>query len=150
MSPLQYKTEQSAIVIERLQKASLTLMALPRTGARLGIKVNDYGYVREIAEAHALDGWRAAVKDHGMRIPDPMAKEVDEMDDAFKWLSFIEGQHNRRIVAVRSITNYTTGRVIYSWRRIGDMFGASKFSCEEWYWKGIKDIVIGINKNGGM
>ena len=140
----------SDFVIHRLQDAGMTMMALPSQGARLAIKVCDYGYVREAAKAHPLHAGKRTTGNvsMAMRLPDPDARAIGRMDEAFTWLAMIENMVTRKIVAVRSLTNPATGREVYSWVQVGKMIGASDKPCKLWYGKGINIIVTELQQKG--
>lgn len=84
-------------VIQRLEEAGATLLALPGTGWSTRLKRSSIDIVRTALDAY---GWETA----RIRPAVPPADKIDRMDDALGWISLIpEDQYVlRRIVGARN------------------------------------------------
>jgi hypothetical protein len=140
-------------VIARLTEATSTVLAMPGGMPRLGVKVCDYGYSTEF---FSLDGEAADDKPSARLLggvgkpPAPSAASITRADETLKWLSLIPQEKFvlRRIVALRSIVKWTTGKPTYTWRKIGDAVGADHKAIQRWHAQGIKIIVDALNNKG--
>lgn len=120
----------AAYVIERLEEAGATLMALPSNAPQLGQRVQTYGYVAELIKG-ALPT-RAAL----MSVPD--AASITRMDEAFGWLAMIPNQAHRRMVAARSLTKPGSGLPVFSWAKLGAAMKADPRAVQAWHGKAVE------------
>ena len=78
----------------------------------------------------------------------PPGRAIDAMDATYAWLALIP-QHRfvlRRIVAARSLIHPTTGKHVYTWRRLGDVIHADYRAVKRWHRQGIAIIVAALGK----
>jgi Domain of unknown function (DUF6362) len=129
-------------IIARLEEASRTMMAMPSNADRLGIKVADYGYVREPVEAAAAD--KGEIRRIKPSTPD--AASITRMDEAFAWLAFISNPVVRRVVSLRCLVHPVTDRHTHGWRKIGRTVAADPRACSRWFAEGIDTIASALNR----
>ena len=124
-----------------LQDAGRVLRALAVAGVwPAGLRSAWPEIVREPGEAYGWDGTRA-------RPARPGPAEIAAMDQALGWLALIPDERRvlRRIVAARSLTHASTGRPLYSWRRIAGLVGASHVAVARWHAQGLGIIAQALN-----
>jgi len=132
-------------VVARLEAAGATLLAMRlRAAGPAGVRSSMPEPVREACESY---GWvpepiRAAIPD---------AEAITAMDEAFGWLALIPPHRRvlRRIVAARSLVHPLSGRHCMTWRRVGDVVGASHTAVRVWHAQGIACIVLGLGGGHG-
>ena len=107
-------TIDAAYVVERLEEAGRTLMALPSNAPQLGQRV---------------------------RLRRPDAATIARMKEAHGWLLLIGNQSIRKIVGMRSIVTYATGDPAYSWVQIGRIANADYRTVQGWYAEALETIV---------
>ena len=131
------------LVIDRLDRAGATLLALPHTGHSTRMSQSKLPIVRDFAD---LVG--AEQDDELVLTPTP--RMISEMEQALGWITLIPAERTvlRRIVGARSLCRPTTMRPLYGWRRIAMMVGASHEAVRQWHAQGIDLIVSGLNRPG--
>lgn len=131
------------LVLERLDRAGATLLALPHTGHSTRMSQSKLPIVREYAD---LVG--AEPDDEPVLAPTP--RMISEMEQALEWIALIpiERVVLRRIVGARSLCRPATMRPLYGWRRIGTMVGASHEAVRQWHAQGIDLIVSALQSPG--
>lgn len=122
-------------IVDRLEEAGATVLALPSRGYSTGLRQTQLDVVHTALEAY---GWEAAK----LRPPTPSASAVTRMDEAFGWLLFIpEKQHIlRRIAGARALVHPLTRRHLYPWRRLGSLLGADHKSVQRWHGQAVRMI----------
>ncbi len=132
----------AAEIIRRLEEAGMTLMALPQTGYRPGIRSSALDIVRSAAESY---GWAPG----RMRPPVPSAARISRMDEALNWFGLIPQDRFvlRRIVSLRAMVDPITERHVFSWRCIGVMIGADHKAAQRWHANGIDLIVRALRQD---
>lgn len=128
--------ELSRTVVARLEAAGRTLLALPMSGHRLGVRSGGLEFMREAIEAY---GWSGVT----VRPAAPSAKAITQMDEALSWLSLIPGDQLvvRRVVGCRALVHPVTGRHLHSWRALGAVLGVNHHQARRWHERGIHAIV---------
>jgi hypothetical protein len=78
----------------------------------------------------------------------PSAFDISLMDFVHRWLSYIPDEKMllRRIVAHRMLWNPDRGQSVWSYRRLGDRFGASHQAIRRWDEVGVGLIFRSLNK----
>lgn len=129
------------IVIARLEEAGATLLALPDRGFALGVRTFWPDVVADAREAYGY----AAVS---LRPAAPSPRDITAMDEALGWLSLIPDSRRtlRRVVGARSLVSPVTGRMLFSWRRIGALVGADHRAVQQWHGKGVALIVEALRR----
>ena len=123
-------------VMNRLEEAGQTLLALPNTGPSTRLVQSGLEWIRDASEQFAAH--RARLKP---AIPD--AARITRMDQALAWIPLIPADKFvlRRVVGARSLVNPMTGRYLYTWRRIALGVGADHKAVQRWHAQGI-DIIV--------
>lgn len=126
-------------VVERLEEAGATMLAMPSRGYKTGLRMSRFDVVNIAIEAY---GWE---KTH-VRPASPSAEAVTRMDQAFAWLLIIPEKKYvmRRIVGARALVHPLTGRYLYSWRKLGEALGADHKAIQRWHAQGVELIVGGL------
>ncbi len=62
------------------------------------------------------------------------------MDECLPWLSLLENDTTRRIVAMRSVVHRISLKPLFSWKRISESVGCNERAAKLWFEKGIKSI----------
>lgn len=126
-------------VIERLEEAGATMLAMPSRGYKTGLRMSRFDVVNIAIEAY---GWE---KTH-VRPASPSAEAVTRMDQAFAWLLIIPEKKYvmRRIVGARALVHPLTGRYLYSWRKLGEILGTDHKAIQRWHAQGVELIVGGL------
>ncbi len=126
----------SSALIEALEDAGATLLALPHSGHSTRMRQMRFDIVHTALEAY---GWAA----ERVRAPMPNAAAITAMDAAFALLSLIPEQKfvMRRIVGARALVHPLTRRHLYPWRRLSGVLGADHKSIQRWHGDGIQLIV---------
>jgi hypothetical protein len=129
----------AAEIIERLECAGATLLAMPGRGYSTGMRQMRFDIVHSALEAY---GWDGAV----LRAPFPTAAAITAMDEAFGWLTLIpEGSYVlRRIVGARALVHPLTQRHLYSWRRLAAALGTDHKAVKRWHDAGVKAIMTAL------
>jgi hypothetical protein len=125
-------TIDAAYVVERLEEAGRTLMALPSNAPRLGQRVQTYGYNAPVLKGELPDARK--------RLPRPDAAAISRMDEAYGWLAWIGNASVRRVVSMRSLIGPETGKAVHSWAKVGRAVGASYRAVQGWHAKGLETI----------
>ncbi len=131
------------MVLDRLDRAGATLIALPHTGYSTRLSQSSLPIVRDFAD---LVG--AMPDRRRMMVPTP--RMVSEMEEALGWVQLIPADKAvlRRIVGSRSLCRPATMRPLYSWRAIAGMVGASHEAVRAWHAQGVDLIVAALNRTG--
>ncbi len=126
-------------IVERLEEAGATMLALPARGYATGLRQTRLDVVHTALEAY---GWEGAK----LRPPAPASPAVTRMDEAFGWLLFIPDKQYifRRIAGARALVHPLTGRHLYPWRRLGGLLGADHKSVQRWHGQAIRLIEAGL------
>jgi hypothetical protein len=128
-------------IIERLEEAGATMLALPARGYSTGLRQTRLDVVHTALDAY---GWEGT----SLRPPAPTSGAVTRMDEAFCWLQFIPDKQYvlRRIAGARALVHPLTGRHLYPWRKLGALLGADHKSVQRWHGQAIGMIVAGLAK----
>lgn len=126
----------SIFVINRLEEAGRTLLALPNTGPSTQLVQSGLEWVRDASEQFAPHRAR-------LRPAIPDAACISRMDQALAWIPLIPADKYvlRRVVGARSLVNPMTGRHLYTWRRVALGIGADHKAVQRWHRQGI-DIIV--------
>jgi hypothetical protein len=129
-------------VINRLEEAGATLLALPGTGWSTRLRSSSIEIVRTALEAY---GWQTT----RVRPAVPPAEQIDRMDEALGWIPLIPHDRYvlRRIVGARSLIHPVTNRHLYPWRRLGSALGADHKAVQRWHAQGITMIVEALRQS---
>ena len=144
MSKTKAPTANGAIdaetVIQRLEDAGRTLMALPAGGYSTKLRTFTLDIVRSAMEGYGWDEARA-------RPAVPSASSITQMDIALTWVGLIPQDRYvlRRVVGARSMVNPLNDRHIFPWRRLGAVLGADHKAVQRWHAQGIDLIVAALN-----
>ena len=128
-------------VIDRLEEAGATLLALPGSGWSTRLRTSSLEIVRTAIESY---GWST----NRIRPPLPSPARITRMDETMGWISLIPVERYvlRRIVGARSLVHPITGRHLFPWRRIAVTIGAHHKAVQRWHAQGIESIVTQLNK----
>lgn len=126
-------------VVERLEEAGATMLAMPSRGYKTGLRMSRFDVVNVAIESY---GWEKT----RIRPATPSAGAVTKMDQAFAWLLIIPEKKYvmRRIVGARALVHPLTGRYLYSWRRLGETLGTDHKAVQRWHAQGVELIVEGL------
>ena len=126
----------SATLIQRLEEAGRTLLALPHTGPSTRLVQSGLEWVRDAADAGARDRTK-------LRPAIPDSACISRMDQALGWIPLIPGDKYvlRRVVGARSLVNPLTDRHLFTWRRLGTALGADHKAVQRWHAQGI-DLIL--------
>src|SRR5580693_2393359 len=129
------------LVIQRLEEAGSTLLALPGSGWSTRLRSSSLEIVRVAAESY---GWSA----NSIRPPIPSASRITRMDETLGWIALIPLDRYvlRRIVGARSLVHPITERHLFPWRRIATAIGADHKAVQRWHAQGIGLIVARLNE----
>lgn len=124
----------------RLEEAGATLLSLPSSGARTGLRTSAWPAVHAEVEAYGWSGTR-------LKPAVPSAQAISRMDEALGWIRLIPQENYvlRRILGARALVSPLTGRHLFSWRRLGGLLGADGRAIQRWHAKGITMIVATLN-----
>jgi hypothetical protein len=127
---------EAEALIQLLEEAGATLLALPQTGYSTGLRSSALPVVREAGEAY---GWDAPP----LRAPVPTAARISRMDSTFAKILLIPEDRLllRRVVGCRALVHPLTGRHLYSWRRLAQMLDTDHKSVQRWHRDGI-DLIL--------
>lgn len=130
----------AATVIQRLEEAGRTLLALPSTGFSTRLRTFQLEVVRNAMEQADWVGGR-------IRPLAPQAGQISRMDVALGWMALIPQDRYvlRRIVGARSLVNPLTDRHLFPWRRLGTVLGADHKAVQRWHAQGVDMIVNALN-----
>jgi hypothetical protein len=130
----------ASAVIDRLEEAGATLLALPGSGWSTRLRTSSLEIVRTAIESY---GWST----NRIRPPLPSPARITRMDETMGWISLIPGERYvlRRIVGARSLVHPITGRHLFPWR-IAGAIGADHKAVQRWHAQGIDLIVTQLNK----
>lgn len=131
-------------MIDRLDRAGATLLALPHTGHSTRMSQSKLPIVHDLDDKR---GWIFGADDLVLA---PSPKAVSEMEQALSWIQLIPAERTvlRRIVGARCLCKPATMRPLYGWRRIAEMVGASHEAVRQWHAQAIDLIVAGLNRPG--
>lgn len=126
-------------IVERLEEAGATLLALPASGYSTHMRQMRFDIVHTALEAY---GWEAPA----LRPATPPAAAITAMDEAFGWLAFIPEQNFvlRRIVGARALVHPLTRRHLFPWRRLAATLGADHKSVQRWHANGVAMILTSL------
>lgn len=126
-------------VVERLEAAGATALAMPARGYSTGMRQMRFDVVHTALEAY---GWEHAAA----RPPVPDAADITRMDEAFGWLALIPESRFvlRRILGARALVHPITGRHLFAWRRLAAMLGADHKSVQRWHGQAVALVVTGL------
>lgn len=126
-------------VVQRLEEAGRTLLALPNGGPSTRLVQSGLEWVRDAGEAYNQVAAR-------IRPAVPNAAQITRMDEALAWIPLIPIDKFviRRIVGARSLVSPTTGRYLYTWRRLGIAINADHKAVQRWHAQGIELIVASL------
>ncbi len=129
----------AAYVVERLEEAGRTLLALPHTGPSTKMRVSVLEVVRSAVEGDSPGEGR-------VRPAHPDSARVTRMDEALGWISLIPRDRYvlRRIVGARALIDPTTDRHLYPWRKLATALGADHKAVQRWHAQGISLIVASL------
>ncbi len=123
-----------------LEEAGLTLLALPNTGPTTRLRQGGLEWVRDAAAAYPPERTliRPAV---------PSAAAIDRMDRVLAWIPRIPADKFvlRRVVGARCLVSPTTGRHLFTWRRLGTAIGADHKAVQRWHAQGLALIAAALN-----
>ena len=125
-----------------LIRAARTMQALRVSGLRpAALRSAMPEVLRDLNESYGWTGARC-------RPACPTPEEIAAMDRAFTWLRLIPADRwvLRRIVTARMVTHPETGRHLYSWRRIGQLIGASHMAVSRWHAQGVAIMVAALKR----
>ncbi len=127
-------------VVSTLEEAGCTLLALPQSGPSTRLRQSGLEWVRDVASAYPPN--RSQI-----RPAVPSAAAIDRMDRVLAWIPRIPVDKFvlRRVVGARCLINPTTGRYLFSWRRLGSAIGADHKAVQRWHTQGINLIVAALN-----
>ena len=127
-------------VLAALEEAGCTLLALPNSGPSTRLRQSGLEWVHDAANAYPPDRTQ-------IRPAIPSAASIDRMDRVLAWIPRIPADKFllRRIVGARCLVNPTTGRYLFSWRRLGIAIGADHKAVQRWHAQGINLIVAALN-----
>ncbi|HVE20640.1 MAG TPA: DUF6362 family protein [Acidocella sp.] len=128
------------LIIERLEDAGRTLIAMKDTGYRPGLAQRQHDVVHDIWDAY---NWTIPPE---LRLPRPGIEEIKRMDEAYGWMKFIpSGQVTmRRIVQARSLRHPLSDRYLFSWRRLADVLRLDHKAVQRVHANGIRNILKGL------
>ena len=128
-------------VLQRLEEAGRTLLALPNTGPSTRLVQGGLEWIRDVSESYG----RSAAR---IRPAVPDAAHITRMDQALAWIPLIPVDKFviRRIVGARSLVSPMTGRHVYSWRRLGIAINADHKAIQRWHAQGIDLIVDSLRR----
>jgi hypothetical protein len=131
----------AGFVIDRLEEAGTTLLALPGTGWTTKLRTSSIEIVRTALESY---GW----SESRIRPPIPSAEKITRMDEAMGWIGVIPLDRYvlRRIVGARSLVHPVTERHLFPWRRLGAALGADHKAVQRWHAQAIEMIVAALNR----
>ena len=128
-------------VIERLEEAGATLLALPGTGWSTRLRTLLARHRARRAEVVWLDRTR-------IRPPIPSAEKITRMDEAMSWIPLIPVDRYvlRRVVGARSLVHPVTDRHLFPWRRLGKRWARTTRRCSAGTRQGIAMIVARLKR----
>ncbi len=137
------EVERLAWVIERLEEAGETLLALP--AQRTGPQLRQARWPETVA-AEAAEDDVVGMSGRQLRPAMPTAAQISRMDEAFGWIGLIPAEcvMIRRILHARSLVSPLTGRHLYSWRKLGGLLGADHKAVQRWHRDGLAHILAGL------
>lgn len=128
-------------MLDRLDRAGATLLALPHTGYSTRLSQSKLPIVRDFADLVGAEPDRS-------RVMVPTPRMVTEMEEALGWVQLIPADKAvlRRIVGARSLCRPATMRPLYAWRTLAAMVGASHEAVRMWHAQGVDLIVAALNR----
>jgi hypothetical protein len=129
----------AASLIQRLEEAGQTLLALPNTGYSTRLRTTALDILRDTVEAAPDDRPR-------LRTAHPDNARITRMDEALGWITLIPRDRHvlRRIVGARTLVSPITDRHLYSWRRLAILIGADHKAVQRWHAQGIALILAAL------
>lgn len=130
----------AAELVTALEEAGATLLALPNTGHTTRLRQSGMEWARDAAQAYAPTNTP-------LRPAAPTSTAIDHMDVVLGWIPRIPiGRFVlRRVVGARCLMNPMTGRLLYSWRRLGTALGADHKAIQRWHAQGIAIILASLH-----
>ena len=123
----------------RLESAGRSLIALPIAGS-------------VPAGMRTLWPWPQASAAGERRWGLPLAREITEMDEAYRWCELIADVDRRRLVLMRSLVFPDSPadfpRYRYSWRSLARQTGLHRDTLMMRWGRGIDEIVVRLNRPG--
>ena len=134
------------LVIDRLEEAGRTLIALPGSGCGPGT------YKAAWPEFPQLQAEAYGYTEEEQRPATPSAAAITRMDEAFGWMRLIPPDKGswRKIVLLRALVNPVTDKHRWSWRRIGQRYGWHHQAVQRWHAEGIDRIVAELQAMDGV
>ena len=128
------------LIVERLEEAGRTLLALPRTGYTTALRQSRLEIVRLAGELYPAEPGQH------LRPAMPEAGAITRMDEAFGWLALIPADRYvlRRILGARALVDPLTERHLHSWRRLGTLLGADHRAIQRWHGDAIALIAAAL------
>ncbi len=129
-------------VIERLEAAGATLLAMPAHGYSTQMRQMKFDIVHTALEAY---GWQTSQARAGV----PSAASISQMDEAFGWLGLIPEERHvlRRLLGARALVHPITLRYLYPWRRLAEVLGADHKTVQRWHGQGVSLLVRALAGN---
>jgi len=129
-----------AELVTALEQAGATLLALPQSGPTTRLRQSGMEWVRDAAQAYPAERTR-------IRPAVPSAAAIDHMDRVLAWIPRIPIDKFviRRVVGARCLVHPMTGRLLYSWRRLGTAIGADHKAIQRWHAQGLELILKSLN-----
>lgn len=126
-APLAFPPLTPAELEARFAEAGATLLALPASGYTPKLRLSHWPVPPE-----ALQVYAGAVR---CRPPVPSPERISRMEETFALLALIPEERRllRRIVALRALVHPISERPLYSWRRLGALFGADHKAIQRWH-----------------
>lgn len=132
--------EMARTVVQRLDEAGATLLALPGGGFGPDQECSSMPeIVREVMQGYGYETVR-------LRPSRPSPGAITRMDEAYSWLAMIPDPHwkARRVVALRSLFDPLSERHLLSWREVGRDIGASYHTAQSRHADGIAFIATNL------
>lgn len=129
----------AAEVVARLEEAGRVLISIPNEGTR---KLQ----ATPPEVRHALEGCKAGPQGEPASL-----LQIARMNEALGWVSLIPRDRYvlRCIVGARCLVNPTTGKHVYSWRRLATLLGADAKAVQRWHAQGIVLIAAAMTAAAG-
>lgn len=130
-------------LIERLEHAGKTLIALKDTGYRPGLAQRRHDVVQSVWDAF---DW---IRSPHLRIPTPSKEDIRLMDEAYEWVLLIPAHRiaTRRVVHARSLVHPLSDRYLFSWRKIAIVMSRHHQEVQRLHAHGIKIILEGLSES---
>jgi hypothetical protein len=123
-----------------MQQAGWAWMRMRVAGFGMGMQVMSWEVLEDSRTAYGYT-------DEVPRRSTVSVREIYLMDEASRWLGFIEDSVVRRVVAMRMLYDDDRGRCVHSYRRIGQEVRTSSERVRGMHWRGLGIIAREISKN---